>query len=104
MQAITDTSFSGDVLEGQSTPVLVDFWAPWCGPCKMLAPALEQLAAKYQGKVKIVSMNIDENIETPAAYRVRSIPTMMLFNEGEVVGTVVGANPTALANLIEQNI
>lgn len=88
--AVTDGNFDADVLEANG-PVLVDFWAEWCGPCKSIAPMLEEVAAEYQGKIKIVKINVDDNPETPRKYGVRGIPTLMLFVNGEVVQTKVGA-------------
>ncbi len=87
---ITDSQFDTDVLQA-NIPVLVDFWAEWCGPCKSIAPMLEEVAAEYQGKVRIVKINVDDNPETPRKYGVRGIPTLMLFKDGEVVQTKVGA-------------
>lgn len=89
---VTDNSFEQDVLKA-SGPVLVDFWAEWCGPCKMIAPALDDLAAEYQGKLTIAKINIDENPQTPSKYGVRGIPTLMIFNEGNVAATKIGALP-----------
>ena len=89
---VTDDSFDGDVLKA-SGPVLVDFWAEWCGPCKMIAPALDELAVKYKGKVTIAKLNIDENPNTPTKYGVRGIPTLMLFKDGNVAATKIGALP-----------
>lgn len=90
ISAVTDSSFDSDVLQA-NIPVLVDFWAEWCGPCKSIAPMLEEVAAEYQGKVRIVKINVDDNAETPRKYGVRGIPTLMLFVNGEVVQTKVGA-------------
>ncbi len=90
--AVTDDSFANDVL-GAGEPVLVDFWAEWCGPCKQIGPALEELAGEYAGKLKITKVNIDENPETPGKYGVRGIPTLMVFRNGELAATKVGAAP-----------
>ena len=91
-KAVTDSSFETDVL-GASTPVLVDFWAEWCGPCRMIGPILEELAAEMQGKVVIAKINLDENPMVPTKYGIRSIPTMILFKNGQPVATKVGALP-----------
>ena len=90
--AVTDQSFDGEVLHS-SVPVLVDFWAPWCGPCQMDAPTLERLAEKYTGQVKIVKLNVDENPQTAQHYRAMSIPLLLLFKNGKVVDRLVGAHP-----------
>ena len=87
---ISDDSFETEVLQSD-TPVLVDFWAEWCGPCKMIAPILDEIASEYGDKLKVVKLNIDENPITPPKYGVRGIPTLMLFKKGEVVATQVGA-------------
>ncbi|MBB92058.1 MAG: thiol reductase thioredoxin [Magnetovibrio sp.] len=101
---ITDDSFEADVL-GSSEPVLVDFWAEWCGPCKQIAPALEELASELQGKVTVAKLNIDDNPSTPGKYGVRGIPTLMLFKNGEVAATKIGALPKSkLQEWLEQNI
>jgi len=89
---VTDTSFQTDVLNAKG-PVLVDFWAEWCGPCKMIAPALDELATELGEKVMIAKINIDENPHTPQKYGVRGIPTMMIFEGGQVAATKVGALP-----------
>ena len=91
---VNDTSFEMEVLKS-SEPVLVDFWAAWCGPCRMLAPTVETLAEKYQGKVKVLKMNVDESPKSPSRYSVRGIPTLILFRDGVEVERVVGvpANP-----------
>ena len=91
-KAVTDASFASDVL-GADKPVLVDFWAEWCGPCKMIAPALEELSQTMGDKVTIAKLNIDENPDTPGKYGVRGIPTMLLFKNGEPVAQKVGALP-----------
>src|SRR4051812_5579027 len=91
---ITDDSFEKDVIKSD-TPVLVDFWAPWCGPCKMLAPVLDELSKDMVGRIKIVKMDIDNNPKVPSALGIRGVPTMILFKNGEPVGTKVGALPKA---------
>ncbi len=89
---VTDQSFEADVLKS-GTPVLVDFWAEWCGPCRMIAPALEEIAGELGDQVKIVKLNIDENPDTPTKYGVRGIPTMLLFKDGQAIAQKVGAAP-----------
>ena len=91
---VTDGDFKKEVLES-NIPVLVDFWAEWCGPCKMLAPTLDELSKDLTGKVKVVKMNVDENPAMPSALGIRGIPTMILFKNGENMGTKVGAAPKA---------
>ena len=87
---VTDASFEADVLQ-PGTTVLVDFWAEWCGPCKMIAPILDDVAQAYEGKITIAKMNVDENREIPAKFGIRGIPTLMVFKNGELVATKVGA-------------
>ena len=89
---VTDASFQNDVLDSES-PVLVDFWAEWCGPCKQIAPALEEISDELAGKVTVAKVDIDDNPETPSKYGVRGIPTLMLFKNGEVAATKIGALP-----------
>ncbi|GFZ93887.1 thioredoxin TrxA [Elstera cyanobacteriorum] len=93
--AVTDTSFESDVLKAPG-PVLVDFWAGWCGPCKAIAPALEELSTELAGQVTIAKVDIDDNPATPAKYGVRGIPTMLLFKNGQVVAQKVGAMPKSM--------
>jgi thioredoxin len=101
---ITDDTFEQEVLQSQ-TPVLVDYWAEWCGPCKMIAPALDQIASEYAGRLKVAKLNIDENQSTPPKYGIRGIPTLMLFKNGNVEATKVGAvSKTQLAAFIDSNI
>ena len=96
---ITDATFE-EVINGSTEPVLVDFWAEWCGPCKMVAPILDEIADEQGGKIKITKLNVDENPESSMKYRVQSIPTMLLFQDGEVTKTIVGAK--SKANLIDE--
>lgn len=91
-KAVTDVSFQNDVLDA-SDVVLVDFWAEWCGPCKQIGPALEEISNEYAGKLTVAKVNIDENPETPGKYGVRGIPTLMVFKNGELAATKVGAAP-----------
>ena len=101
---VSDESFEKDVLQSE-TPVVVDFWAEWCGPCKMIGPSLEEIAKTLGSKAKIVKINIDENPHTPSKYGVRGIPTLMVFKGGQVASTKVGALPKSqLQSWIEQSI
>ena len=104
VKTVSDASFQADVVQS-STPVLVDFWAPWCGPCKAIAPILEELASTYQGKVQIAKINVDDNQEVPASFCIRNIPTLIMFKGGKPVATLSGARPKAqLAEFIDQHI
>jgi len=101
---LTDDSFEQDVLKSD-VPVLVDYWAEWCGPCKMIAPILEEIVADYDGRLKIAKLNIDENPNTPPKYGIRGIPTLMLFKSGEVEATKVGAlSKSQLTAFIDSNL
>jgi len=101
---LTDDSFQNEVLEA-SEPVLVDYWAEWCGPCKMIAPILTEIADEYNGKIKVAKLNIDENPQTPPKYGIRGIPTLMLFKDGNVEATKVGAlSKSQLTAFIDTNI
>jgi thioredoxin 1 len=101
---VSDDSFEQDVLKATG-PVLVDYWADWCGPCKMIAPLLDAIAEEYQGKLTVAKINIDESPQTPQHYGVRGIPTLMIFKDGEVEATKVGAlSKSQLIQFIEQNI
>ena len=101
---LTDDSFESEVLQA-SEPVLVDYWADWCGPCKMIAPVLDEIAGEYAGKLKIAKLNIDENPNTPPKYGIRGIPTLMLFKGGEVEATKVGAvSKSQLTAFIDSNL
>ena len=100
----TDASFEADVINSD-IPVLVDFWAEWCGPCKMIAPVLDDLATEYAGKVKIVKVDVDANSDTPAKFGVRGIPTLIVFKNGEAAATKVGAlSKTQLMEFVDANI
>ena len=101
---VTDSSFEADVLKN-STPVLLDFWAEWCGPCKMIAPILDQIATEYAGKVVIAKMNVDENPKTPMKFNVRGIPTLILFKNGQAEGQKIGAvRRTDVAAFLDSNL
>ncbi len=100
----TDANFEQDVLKS-TTPVLIDYWAEWCGPCRMIAPILEEIAGQYQGRVNIMKVNVDENRSVPAKYGIRGIPTLMLFKDGDVAATKVGAlSKSQLISFIDSNL
>lgn len=88
----TDDNFEGEVLKSDK-PVLIDFWAPWCGPCKAIGPIVEEIAAEYQGKIKVMKLNVDDSQKAASAYGVRSIPTLMMFKSGKVADTLIGLVP-----------
>ena len=101
---VSDASFDADVLKS-TVPVLVDYWAEWCGPCKMIAPILDDVSATYQGKLQISKMNVDENREVPAKFGIRGIPTLMIFKDGQLAATKVGALSKAqLVAFIDQHL
>jgi thioredoxin 1 len=101
---LTDSSFDQEI-SSSSVPVLVDYWAEWCGPCKMIAPILEEVAKDYQGKLKVAKLNIDENPQTPPKFGIRGIPTLMLFKGGEVAATKVGAlSKSQLASFLDSHL
>jgi len=101
---VTDAAFEQEVLQS-TTPVLVDYWAEWCGPCKMIAPILDDVAKEYQGRIKVAKLNIDENPMTPPKYGIRGIPTLMIFKNGNVEATKVGAlSKSQLTAFIDSNI
>ena len=100
----TDATFDADVLKA-TKPVLVDYWAEWCGPCKMIAPILDEVATSYDGKLQVAKMNVDENRDIPAKFGIRGIPTLMLFKDGQLAATKVGAMSTAqLTAFIDQQL
>ena len=104
IKQVSNDSFDADVLKADN-PVLVDYWAEWCGPCKMIAPILDEVATAYNGKLQIAKMNVDENREIPAKYGIRGIPTLMLFKDGQLAATKVGALSKAqLVTFIDQQL
>jgi thioredoxin 1 len=104
IKAVTDASFDADIINA-SQPVLVDFWAEWCGPCKALSPILDEIANEYDGRVTIAKVNVDENVQTPPKYGIRGIPTMLLFKDGAVEATKVGAlSKVELSAFLDSNI
>ena len=101
---VTDATFEAEVVKS-GAPVLVDFWAEWCGPCKMIAPILDEVATAYDGKLQIAKMNVDDNRSVPAQYGIRGIPTLMLFKDGQLAATKVGAlNKSQLTAFIDQQL
>ncbi len=104
IQHVTDATFESDVLKSPQ-PILVDYWAEWCGPCKMIAPILDEVSTSYEGRLKIAKMNVDENREVPAKFGIRGIPTLMLFKDGQLAATKVGALSKAqLIAFIDQQL
>ncbi len=102
-QAVTDGDFTKAVLES-GVPVLIDFWATWCGPCQMMGPVIDAIAVEHEGKVTVLKMNVDENPVTPAKYGVRGIPTLILFNKGEIVDRIVGAQPKGSVDVLLKKV
>jgi thioredoxin 1 len=106
IQAVTDASFQADVIEASKTqPVIVDFWADWCRPCHMLSPTVEEIARENAGKVKIVKLNVDQNMDVPGRFNIRGIPTLLFFKGGQVADQIVGAQPKEqIMKVIERHI
>jgi thioredoxin 1 len=104
VKEVNDQNFKEEVLNA-SSPVLVDFWAPWCGPCRLVSPVVEEIAKEYDGKLKVVKVNTDDNPETATNYHISGIPSLLLFKEGQVADQIVGAVPkTKLANMVNQHV
>ena len=106
LQAVTDASFEADVIEASKTqPVMVDFWADWCRPCHMLTPTVEEIAREHAGKVKVVKLNVDENMNIPGKFSIRGIPTLLVFKGGQVADQIVGAVPKEqIVKILERHI
>jgi thioredoxin 1 len=102
-QAVTDSDFTKEVLES-NVPVLIDFWATWCGPCQVMGPVVDAVAEENEGKVKVLKINVDENPLTPAKYGVRGIPTLILFNKGEIVDRIVGSQPKGSVDVLLKKV
>lgn len=104
ISTLTDETFSASVAASKE-PILVDFWAPWCGPCRMVAPVLEELAGEYAGRVKIAKVNVDDNPRTATSFRVQSIPALLLFKGGQVVASMIGAQPrNSIKTLLDEHL
>jgi thioredoxin 1 len=106
LQSVTDASFQTDVIEASKTqPVMVDFWADWCRPCHMLTPTVEEIAREHAGKLKVVKLNIDDNMNVPGKFSIRGIPTLLVFKDGQVAEQIVGAQPKEnIVKIIERHI
>ena len=104
--SVTDSGFQAEVIEAsKSQPVLVDFWAEWCGPCRMIAPTVAELATQYAGKLKVLKMNVDENVNSPGQYNIRGIPTLLIFKGGQVAEQIVGAVPKdQIVRILERHV
>jgi|SRR5580765_4512726 thioredoxin 1 len=104
--SVTDSGFQAEVIEAsKSQPVLVDFWAEWCGPCRMIAPTVAELATQYAGKLKVLKMNVDENVNSPGQYNIRGIPTLLIFKGGKVAEQIVGAFPKdKIVEILERHV